>query len=128
MENSADSRRRFLKKAGLFSAGITILPSYPFKGFFLPHPKAQTVKREVRPVDGKWVPVVCWHDCGGRCALKAMVFNNKIIRVKSDDSHEDSPDYPQQRACVRGRSQRMQVCSPDRLKYPMRLKHWVLIP
>ncbi len=119
-----DSRRKFFKNAGLLSAAITILPSYTIKGMFLPRKISDGVRRTVRPVDGKWVPVVCWHDCGGRCALKALVVNNKIIRVKSDDTHKDTPDFPQQRACVRGRSQRMQVCAPDRLKYPMRRKHW----
>jgi len=85
---------------------------------------SEAEKRQQRPVEGKWIPVVCWHDCGGRCALKALVVNNEIIKVKSDDTHIDSPDYPQQRACVRGRSQRMQVCAPDRLLYPMKRKNW----
>jgi anaerobic dimethyl sulfoxide reductase subunit A len=53
-----------------------------------------------------------------------LVVGNKVVRVKTDDTHADSPDYPQQRACVRGRSQRMQVFAPDRIKYPMRRKHW----
>jgi len=94
------------------------------KGIFSVHPKSPAAKRAERPADGKWVPVVCWHDCGGRCALKALVVDNKVIRLKGDDTHQDTPDYPQQRACVRGRSQRMQVFAPDRLKYPMRRKHW----
>ena len=93
MKNPADSRRNFFKTAGLLSAGITILPSYTMKGMFLPRKNPHGNKRPVRPVDGKWVPVVCWHDCGGRCALKALVVNNKIIRVKSDDTHKDSPDF-----------------------------------
>ena len=96
-----------------------------FKSIFSVSPGTQAAKRALRPADGKWVPVVCWHDCGGRCALKALVVDDKVIRLKGDDTHEDSPDYPQQRACVRGRSQRLQVCAPDRLKYPMRRKHWV---
>jgi len=124
MKNSADSRRNFLRKAGLVSAGITILPSFTVKGFFIFDPKSQAAKKAGRLADGKWVPVVCWHDCGGRCALKALVADNKVLRLKSDDTHIDSPDYPQQRACLRGRSQRMQVFAPDRLKYPMRRKHW----
>ena len=94
------------------------------KGIFSVHPDTLTAQRALRPADGKWIPVVCWHDCGGRCALKALLVDDKVVRLKGDDTHEDSPDYPQQRACVRGRSQRMQVCAPDRLKYPMRRKHW----
>lgn len=95
------------------------------KGIFSVPPQSQAAHRLLRPADGKWIPVVCWHDCGGRCALKALVVDNRVIRLKGDDTHDDTPDFPQQRACVRGRSQRMQVFAPDRLKYPMRRKHWV---
>jgi len=74
--------------------------------------------------DGKWVTVACWHNCGGRCLLKAHVVDGVVTRVKSDDTHPDSPNFPVQRACVRGRSQRMQVFGADRLKYPMKRKNW----
>ena len=123
MNNTADSRRDFIKKAGLVSASVTILPSYTMNGP-VPQPKLSPAMGKALSVDGKWIPVVCWHDCGGRCALKAWVVNKRVLRLKSDDTHQDSPDYPQQRACVRGRSQRMQVFAPDRLKYPMRRKQW----
>ena len=73
---------------------------------------------------GRWVPAVCWHDCGGRCVLKALVVDGRVVRLKTDDTHPDSPDHPQQRACVRGRAQRSQVFGPDRLRYPVRRRHW----
>ncbi|NLG98440.1 MAG: molybdopterin-dependent oxidoreductase [Chloroflexi bacterium] len=72
----------------------------------------------------KWVPAACWHNCGGRCHIKAQVVDGVVTRVKTDDTHADDPDYPQQRGCARGRSQRMQTFSADRLKYPMKRKHW----
>ena len=72
----------------------------------------------------QWIPAACWHNCGGRCLLKAEVVDGMVTRVKTDDTHPDSPDYPQQRGCVRGRSQRMQVFGADRLKYPMKRKNW----
>ena len=75
---------------------------------------------------GEWVPAACWHNCGGRCINLALVKDGVVIRQKTDDSHPDSPDYPQQRACQRGRSQRMQVFGADRLKYPMKRKNWSL--
>ena len=59
--------------------------------------------------DGTWVTAACWHNCGGRCLNKALVKDGVVIRQKTDDTHEDSPDYPQQRACVRGRAQRNHV-------------------
>ncbi|MDR1013408.1 MAG: molybdopterin-dependent oxidoreductase [Coriobacteriales bacterium] len=66
----------------------------------------------------------CWHNCGGRCVNKVLVQDGVIVRQKTDDTHEDSMDYPQQRACVRGRSQRNQVLATDRLKFPMKRKGW----
>jgi anaerobic dimethyl sulfoxide reductase subunit A len=74
--------------------------------------------------EGKWVAAACWHNCGGRCLLKANVVDGVVTRVKTDDTHTDSPDFPQQRGCVRGRSQRMQIFAADRLKYPMKRKNW----
>lgn len=73
---------------------------------------------------GEWITAACWHNCGGRCLNKALVVDGVVVRQKTDDTHEDTPDYPQQRACVRGRAQRQHVFSPDRLKYPMKRKNW----
>ncbi|MBE3598444.1 MAG: molybdopterin-dependent oxidoreductase [Limnochordaceae bacterium] len=73
---------------------------------------------------GKWITAACWHNCGGRCLNKALVVDGVVIRQKTDDTHPDSPDFPQQRACARGRSQRKQVFGADRIKYPMKRKHW----
>ncbi|NLJ72004.1 MAG: molybdopterin-dependent oxidoreductase [Syntrophomonadaceae bacterium] len=74
--------------------------------------------------EGEWIAAACWHNCGGRCVNKALVVDGVVVRQKTDDNHEDSPDYPQQRGCLRGRSQRQQVFGADRLKYPMKRKHW----
>lgn len=74
--------------------------------------------------EGNWVTAACWHNCGGRCLNKALVKDGVVLRMKTDDTHEDSPDYPQQRGCARGRSQRKQIFGPDRLKYPMKRKNW----
>lgn len=68
--------------------------------------------------EGKWVTAACWHNCGGRCLNKALVVDGVVVRQKTDDTHLDSPDYPQQRGCARGRSQRQQVFGVDRLRYP----------
>jgi anaerobic dimethyl sulfoxide reductase subunit A len=74
--------------------------------------------------DGQWITAACWHNCGGRCLIKAYVAGGAVLRLKTDDTHPDSPDFPQQRGCARGRSQRTQVFGPDRLKYPMKRKNW----
>ena len=74
--------------------------------------------------EGKWVTAACWHNCGGRCLNKALVKDGVVIRQKTDDTHEDTPNFPQQRACARGHSQRAQIFGADRLKYPMKRKNW----
>jgi len=61
------------------------------------------------------IPTGCCHDCGGRCVLKAHLKDGRIIRIETDSGEE-----PQYRACLRGRSYRQRVYSPDRLKYPLR--------
>ncbi|MBQ6390733.1 MAG: molybdopterin-dependent oxidoreductase [Eggerthellaceae bacterium] len=74
--------------------------------------------------EAKWVSIPCWHDCGGACALKALVEDGKIVRVKTDDTHPDSWEHPQSRACAMGRAMRQKVYGPGRLKYPMKRKHY----
>lgn len=74
--------------------------------------------------EGTWIAAACWHNCGGRCLNKVLVQDGVVIRQKTDDTHPDSPDMPQQRGCARGRSQRRQVLGPDRIKYPMKRKNW----
>jgi anaerobic dimethyl sulfoxide reductase subunit A len=74
--------------------------------------------------EGEWVAAACWGNCGGRCLNKAYVVDGVVTRQKTDDTHPDSPDFPQQRGCARGRSQRQRVFGADRLKYPMKRAHW----
>ncbi len=74
--------------------------------------------------DAEWVSVPCWHNCGGRCLNKVLVKDGVVLRQKTDDTHEDSWDWPQSRGCLRGRSVQQQVFGADRLKYPMKRKHW----
>ncbi|MEN8244789.1 MAG: molybdopterin-dependent oxidoreductase [Thermodesulfobacteriota bacterium] len=57
----------------------------------------------------------CCHDCGGRCVLKAHVKDGRVIRLESDTG-----EYPQIRACMRGRAYRQRLYSPDRLQHPLR--------
>lgn len=77
------------------------------------------------PEEGaKWVSAACWHNCGGRCLNKALVKDGVVLRQKTDDTHEDSWDWPQARGCIRGRSTQQQVFGADRLKYPMKRKTW----
>ncbi|WP_147535274.1 molybdopterin-dependent oxidoreductase [Bacillus marasmi] len=87
--------------------------------------KAETTAGiEDASAEGVWKAAACWHNCGSRCLNKVLVKDGVVIRQKTDDTHEDTPDFPQQRGCLRGRSQRKQVFSADRLRYPMKRKNW----
>lgn len=81
-------------------------------------------KKAAATDEGEWISASCWHNCGGRCPNYALVKDGVVVRQKVDDYHPDSPDYPQQRGCARGRSQRHQVFGADRIKYPMKRKNW----
>lgn len=112
------TRRSFLKWSAVLG-GTAALAGGVSYGL-----RAVSAVAEKAAEEGKWVPVACWHNCGGRCLLVAHVADGVVTRVKTDDTHPDSPDFPQQRGCVRGRSQRMQIFAADRLKYPMKRKNW----
>ncbi|SDF02960.1 DMSO/selenate family reductase complex A subunit [Sporomusa acidovorans] len=107
------TRRNFLKLSGAL-AGTAFIASPT--GYFSFKSRAAAA-----PVDDEThiVPVVCNHNCGGRCQLKAYVRNGKIIRLITDDS-PDTEKMPQLRACLRGRSTANRLYHPNRLKYPMK--------
>ncbi|WP_165056586.1 MULTISPECIES: molybdopterin-dependent oxidoreductase [unclassified Adlercreutzia] len=71
-----------------------------------------------------WVAVPCWHNCGGRCLVKALVRDGKVLRMKTDDLHEDTWERPQARCCPMGYAMQQQVFGPGRLKHPMKRKHY----
>ena len=112
------SRRNFLKATAAGTASLALAGCG--SGLTSAGEKVNALGEE----QGEWIPAACWHNCGGRCLNKALVVDGGVVRQKTDDTHEDSPDYPQQRGCLRGRSQRQQVFGADRLKYPMKRKHW----
>ncbi|HWR31506.1 MAG TPA: molybdopterin-dependent oxidoreductase [Negativicutes bacterium] len=116
-KNYAMSRRSFL---GL-TAGT--LATVSLSGCGLTKVSNQQAE-ELAKKEGKWITAACWHNCGGRCMNKAYVVDGVVVRQKTDDTHPDTPDFPQQRGCARGRSQRQQVFGADRIKYPMKRKNW----
>lgn len=112
------SRRKFLMASAAGAASLT-LPGCSSNSLIDVGADASAINGE-----GQWVSAACWHNCGGRCLNKAFVVDGVVVRQKTDDTHEDSPDYPQQRGCHRGRSQRHHVFGADRIKYPMKRKNW----
>ena len=73
---------------------------------------------------GKWVAAPCWHNCGGKCLVRAYVKDGVIVRQGTDNFNTDDGVNRQQRACLRGYSQQYQARGLDRLKYPMKRKNW----
>ncbi|MDR2109419.1 MAG: molybdopterin-dependent oxidoreductase, partial [Coriobacteriales bacterium] len=74
---------------------------------------------------GEWIPFNCLAAaCGYRCYNRAYVVDGVILRQGTDNTHPDSPDYPQQRSCLKGRSTKQIITSAERLKYPMKRKGW----
>ena len=119
----AMTRRSFAK----LSAGLAALAAAGVGAADLGNRITESVAEEVKESvnsEGEWVTAACWHNCGGRCLNKALVVDGTVVRQKTDDTHPDSPDYPQARACCRGRAQRNQVFSADRIKYPLKRKGW----
>ncbi|MDQ7093645.1 molybdopterin-dependent oxidoreductase [Desulfosporosinus sp. PR] len=119
-KNYTMNRRSFLGLTATAVAGGAAALTLPGCGLT----KVAAPNNSLTTKEGKWVTVACWHNCGGRCLNKAYVVDGVVLRQKTDDTHSDSPDYPQQRGCLRGRSQRKQVFAVDRIKYPMKRKNW----
>lgn len=120
-----ESRRDFLKVMGtgvgaatLTTIGATVLPK-----------DAQAFAYEPYPRDDQLTTVVtsCAHNCGSRHALVAHKKGDVIVRLSTDDGRfqkggffgKDTEAEPQLRGCLRGRSYRARLYSPERLLYPM---------
>ena len=69
----------------------------------------------------------CAHNCGSRHVLVAHKKGDVIVRLSTDNGTyqengaygKDTEEEPQLRACLRGRSYRSRIYSPERLLYPM---------
>ena len=69
----------------------------------------------------------CAHNCGSRHVLVAHKKGDVIVRLSTDNGEyqdggaygKDTEAEPQLRACLRGRSYRSRLYSPERLLYPM---------
>lgn len=117
IEKSPISRRTFLKASAISVSALGLTGCGENK-------LSTVTSAQKSTEEGKWITAACWHNCGGRCLNKVLVVDGVVVRQKTDDTHADSAEFPQQRACARGHSQRQQVFGADRLKYPMKRKNW----
>lgn len=113
-------RRRFLK-AGAAAGGAALLPLATAR-------EAEAFAYGPYPSDDELTTVVtsCAHNCGSRHMLVAHKKGDVIVRLSTDNGTyqgdpygTDTLELPQVRACLRGRSYRARLYSPERLLYPM---------
>ena len=114
------SRRAFVAATATATAGLAL-------GGCAPN-KVEKVQDEAWAQEclsgGEWKTSACWLTCHCGCKNQAYVVDGVVVRQKTDDLHEDTLGKPQQRGCVKGRSLRQFVTGVDRVKYPMKRKHW----
>lgn len=122
MAKATMGRRTFLKSAALASAALAVAGDGALTGCSAK--PADTEKTDPTAQEGEWVWGGCYYNCGGKCMNQAYVVDGVMVQQKTDDRHDDSFDYPQQRGCIRGRSARQWLYQADRLKFPLKRKHW----
>lgn len=119
-------RRSFLKTLG---AGAAVAGAGGLVELSAGGQAARAFAYEPYARDDELAAVVtsCDHNCGSRHMLVAHKKGDVIVRLSSDDGRYqaggafglESEQVPQLRACLRGRSYRTRIYSPDRLLYPM---------
>ena len=108
------SRRAFLSHSALLgsSAGLSLSPVS--QAVAAAATDAETVT---------WS--ACSINCGSRCILRCISKKGRVIRIETDNTGSPTAgaigkDFPQVRACHRGRSIRQRLYAPERLKYPLK--------
>ncbi len=119
-------RRSFLKAVG---AGTALATTSGLVELASGQQEAKAFAYEPYLRDDQLTTVVtsCDHNCGSRHMLVAHKKGDVIVRLSTDDGRYqeggsfgvDSEQVPQLRACLRGRSYRSRLYSPERLLYPM---------
>ncbi len=115
---STVSRRTFVKGslAGMALAGTAGSALYGCS------PQAQPSAETPAATEAEVVPdTISWSqcnvNCGGNCVFQWHSRDGKVVYMETDNTGDDNL---QARACLRGRSMRRWLNSPDRLLYPMK--------
>lgn len=98
-----------------FLHGLTALAA----AGFMPTALAKAVADAIDDF-GNYTWAACVINCGNRCPLRVYTKAGKVIRIETDNTIKDSCHPRQIRACLKGRSMRQRLYSPDRLRYPMK--------
>jgi anaerobic dimethyl sulfoxide reductase subunit A len=113
-------RRSFLKWSGVAGGAAALVTMGSHPGGVAEGAATPVAVAGAKDAADKIVWNACLVNCGSRCALRLHVKDGTLVRVDTDTTGSQDLDGPQLRACVRGRSFRHRVYSPDRLKTPMR--------
>jgi anaerobic dimethyl sulfoxide reductase subunit A len=99
--------RRSVVKTSLAALASGLVPAATAR-------RAEAFAYEPYPTDDQLETVVtsCAHNCGSRHML--------VAHKQGDAFNTDTEQMPQMRACLRGRSYRSRLYSPERLLYPMK--------
>ncbi|MFJ7729444.1 DMSO/selenate family reductase complex A subunit [Neobacillus sp. NPDC097160] len=118
--NKKLKRRSFLKWSGAVAAPA-IIGGAGVSNKLIQKASAETTSSVVEDIV---VPTCSTLNCGGKCLIKAHVKDGQIIRISTDDDprdkNADNEQFPQIRACVRGRGYRRHIYSPHRIKKPLK--------
>lgn len=114
------SRRSFMKWSGVAGGSAALVATATHLGMPSAH-KAAAATDGMEGVD-KTVWSACTVNCGSRCPIRLQVKDGVVVRVLTDNTGTNELGSQQVRACVRGRSQRERIYSPNRLKKPMKRK------
>ena len=113
-EGRGVSRRNFVK--GTFAGAVAGAGLFAGSSMFGCAPKGhRQVQSEVAEETIAWSQ--CNVNCGGNCVFQWHVKDGKVQYMESDNTGDDAL---QARACLRGRSMRRWLNSPDRLLHPMK--------
>lgn len=110
------SRRSFVKWSAAVAGTTTLVGCMPSNSGV----EDSVIQARNRHLNAEIKPSICWHNCGGRCQIKAQVKDGVVLSFITDNEGPDTPDDLQARACSKGRAQRQRLYHPDRLKYPMK--------
>ena len=117
----AVSRRTFLKGSALAGLGAR---HHGIQACSAARPSRVPARgTRLRPPSMTGPQVVWTHcavNCGSCCALQCHVKDGEIVYVESDNTGSSELGDPQLRACLRGRSIRRWLQSPDRLNTPLK--------
>ncbi len=119
LSNVLLGRRSFLRWSAALGGTMALGGCIPY-GFR----SAKVSESPPTQTAGRWIPANCWVDCGSKGFNRVYVEDGIIKRQGGDETHPDSPGWPQLRPCARGRAKRQEVFGADRLKYPLKRMHW----